>query len=329
MSKKFTNITLIFVCGILIGITALVITSYVKPDQDPYRYENVKSELPYAVVCPTIPSSVQYAGQEVDLTRYDRRERMDRELNAFTYMHSTTTLLIKRANRFFPVIEPILRENGIPDDFKYLMVIESNINTFARSSAGAVGLWQFMPATGRENGLEVGSTVDERFHVVKSTVAACRYFREAYALYGDWVTVAASYNAGKGRISGQLTQQYADNAMDLWLVEETSRYMFRIFAAKLVMENPQQYGFMLRKEQLYPSFTYQEVSVNTSISDLAAFAKENGITYAELRDANPWLRNSSLENKNGKTYILSIPTQSSMYYKPKQTVPHNRNWVVN
>lgn len=329
MKKKITNIAFIFLCGAFVGITPLVISSHIKPDQDPYRYESVKSELPYAVVSPIVPSTVQFGGQQVDLTRYDRRERMDRELNAFTYMHSSTTLLVKRANRFFPIIEPILRANGIPDDFKYLMVIESSLNTLARSSAGAVGLWQFMQSTGRENGLEVNNNIDERYHVVKSTIAACRYLREAYDLYGDWVTVAASYNAGKGRISGELRKQLVDNAMDLWLVEETSRYMFRIFAAKLVLENPQQYGFMLRKEQLYPPMIYKEVSINTSIEDLAEFAKNNGVTYAQLKDANPWLRSTSLENKGGRDYILLIPQQDGMYYDPEETVPHNRNWVIN
>ncbi|NDV59172.1 lytic transglycosylase domain-containing protein [Bacteroides sp. 519] len=325
MKKKLTNITFILLCGAFIGITPLVVSSYMKPKQQ----EPEKSELPYAVVSPVIPASVNFAGQEVDLTRYDRRERMDRELNAFTYMHSTTTLLIKRANRFFPVIEPLLRANGIPDDFKYLMVIESNLNTLARSGAGAAGLWQFMQATGRENGLEVNTNVDERYHIVKSTNAACRYLKEAYALYGDWVTVAASYNAGKGRISGELRNQLAENAMDLWLVEETSRYMFRIFAAKQVLEHPQQYGFMLRREQLYPPIPYEEVTVNVPIGDLAAFAKSKGITYAQLKDANPWLRTNSLENRSGRSYTLLIPQQSGMYYNPEETVPHNRDWVVN
>ncbi len=325
MKRNIITIASAFIGAAAAGIFFFIASSNIQPGQ----YEPVRSEIPYAVVSPTVPEAVQFAGQRVDLTRYDHRERMDRELNAFTYMHSTTTLLIKRANRFFPVIEPILQANGIPDDFKYLMVIESNINTLARSSAGAAGLWQFMQATGRENGLEVNANIDERYNIIKATRAACKYLKEAYAQYGDWVTVAASYNAGKGRISGEMRKQLAENAMDLWLVEETSRYMFRIFACKMVFQNPQQYGFMLKREQLYPPIPYDEVTVTTGIPSLAEFAKQKGITYAQLKDANPWLRETSLENKSGRTYLLHIPQRSGLYYDPKKTIPHERNWVIN
>lgn len=287
-----------------------------------------KSQVPYCVSPPAIPDEAVFAGQKTDLERYDLRERMDRELMAFTYMHSTTMLLIKRANRFFPVIEPILKENNIPDDFKYLMVIESNLNTLARSSAGAAGLWQFMQATGRERGLEVNTNIDERYHVEKATQAACKYLNESYGRYGDWLTVAAAYNAGNGRIGGELQKQLATKAIDLWLVEETSRYMFRVMAAKMVLEHPQEYGFLLKKEQLYPPLAYKEVKVTTAIADLAQFAKTNGVTYAQLKDANPWLRGTSLENKSGRTYILKILDKEGMNYNPKKTVPHNKRWVI-
>jgi hypothetical protein len=247
---------------------------------------------------------------------------------AFTYMHSTTMLLIKRANRYFPIIEPILKANGIPDDFKYLMVIESNLNNIARSPAGAAGLWQFMPATGREFGLEVNENVDERYHIEKATVAACKYFKQAYAKYGDWMAVSAAYNAGQGRISSQLDQQLASHAMDLWLVEETSRYMFRLLAVKEIFKNPQRYGFLLKKEHLYPPIPYKEITVTTPIANLSDFAKQQGITYAQLRDANPWLREQTLKNRTGKTYVLQIPTQEGMYYDPKKTVAYNKHWVI-
>ena len=272
---------------------------------------SAKSEVPYCVTPPTVPAQVTFDGETIDLRRYDRRERMDREMMAFTYMHSTTMLLIKRANRYFPIIEPILKANGIPDDFKYLMVIESNLNNIARSPAGAAGLWQFMPATGREFGLEVNDNVDERYHIEKATVA-----------------VSAAYNAGQGRISSQLEKQLANHAMDLWLVEETSRYMFRLLAAKEIFNNPQRYGFLLKREHLYPPIPYKEVTVNTSIDDLNDYAKSQGITYAQLRDANPWLRDTSLKNKTGKTYILYIPTQEGMYYNPQKTVAYNKQWVI-
>lgn len=286
-------------------------------------------EVPYTVTPPNVPSQVTFAGETVDLRRYDRRERMDREQTAFTYMHSTTMLMIKRANRYFPIIEPILKANGIPDDFKYLMVIESNLNPLARSPAGAAGLWQFMESTGREYGLEVNKNIDERYHVIKATEAACRYLKKAYAKYGDWLTVAASYNAGQGRISTELEKQLADNAMDLWLNDETSRYMYRILAAKELFASPRKYGFLIKKEQLYPPIPYREVQVDSTVDDLAAFARSYGITYAQLKDANPWLRDRFLENKSGRTYKLHIPQKEGMYYDPARTVPYNKNWVIN
>ena len=298
-------------------------SSTLNPERD-----SVKSEVPYCVTSPSVPDKITFAGQAIDLLRYDHRERMDRELMSFTYMHSTTMLLIKRANRYFPIIEPILKANGIPDDFKYLMVIESNLNNIARSPAGAAGLWQFMPATGREFGLEVNENVDERYHIEKATVAACKYFKQAYAKYGDWMAVSAAYNAGQGRISSQLDQQLASHAMDLWLVEETSRYMFRLLAVKEIFKNPQRYGFLLKKEHLYPPISYKEITVTTPIANLSDFAKQQGITYAQLRDANPWLREQTLKNRTGKTYVLQIPTQEGMYYDPKKTVAYNKHWVI-
>ena len=185
-----------------------------------------------------------------------------------------------------------------------------------------------MPATGREYGLEVNNNIDERYHIEKETAAACKYLKEAYQKYNNWLCVAASYNAGQGRISTQMQKQMVDQAVDLWLVEETSRYMFRLLAAKAVISNPQQYGFLLKREHLYPPIPYTEVTVNTGIDNLAQFAKDKGITYAQLKDANPWLRDFSLMNKSGRTYVLKIPTQAGMHYNPKKTVAYNKNWVI-
>lgn len=282
---------------------------------------SAKSEVPYCVTPPTVPTQVTFDGETIDLRRYDRRERMDREMMAFTYMHSTTMLLVKRANRYFPIIEPILKANGIPDDFKYLMVIESNLNNIARSPAGAAGLWQFMPATGREFGLEVNDNVDERYHIEKATVAACKYFKQAYAKYGDWMAVSAAYNAGQGRISSQLEKQLASHAMDLWLVEETSRYMFRLLAAKEIFNNPQRYGFLLKREHLYPPIPYKEVTVNTSIDDLNDYAKSQGITYAQLRDANPWLRDTSLKTRPERHTFSIFPHKRECITTRKRPLP--------
>lgn len=290
--------------------------------------DSVKSQVPYCVTSLTVPEKMDFAGQRVDLKRYDHRERMDRELMSFTYMHSSSMLIVKRANRYFPIIEPILKANGIPDDFKYLAVIESNLNPLAKSPAGAAGLWQFMPGTGKEFGLEVNNFVDERYHIEKETKAACKYLKEAYHKYGNWICVAAAYNAGQGRISTQLQKQLVNQATDLWLVEETSRYMFRLLAAKAVISNPQHYGFLLKREHLYPTIPYTEATVTANISNLAQYAKDKGITYAQLKDANPWLRDTSLMNKSGRTYVLKIPTQEGMHYNPKKTMPHHKNWVI-
>ena len=275
-----------------------------------------------------VPSSVSFCGKNIDLTRYDRYERMDRELLAFTYMHSTSIQMIKKANRYFPIVEPILKANGIPDDFKYLMVIESNLNPTARSSAGAAGLWQFMQTTGREYGLEVNKNIDERYHVEKSTEAACKYLKDAYAKYQDWIAVAASYNAGQARISTQFEKQQVDDMLDLFLVEETARYVYRIIAAKIMFSNPSAFGFRLRTKDLYMPIPYKEVSVNTGILNLAEWAKKQGITYALLKNMNPWLRDNFLQNVSKRTYTIKIPTAEGMKHDPKKVKAHDKRWVV-
>ena len=275
-----------------------------------------------------VPSSVTFCGKSIDLTRYDRYERMDRELLAFTYMHSTSIQMIKKANRYFPIVEPILKANGIPDDFKYLMVIESNLNPNARSGAGAAGLWQFMQTTGREYGLEVNKNIDERYHVEKATEAACKYLKDAYNKYQDWIAVAASYNAGQARISSQFEKQQVDDMLDLFLVEETARYVYRIIAAKIMFSNPSAFGFRLRTKDLYMPISYKEVSVNTGISNLAEWAKKQGITYALLKNMNPWLRDNFLQNVSKRTYTLKIPTAEGMKHDPKKVKAHDKRWVV-
>ena len=325
MKKNSIHILLVTSVALCAGVALPFLLGHSAIDTE---QQSVKSEVPYCVTSPVVPDKISFAGQDVDLTRYDLRERMDREQLAFTYMHSTTMLTIKRANRFFPLIEPILKENGLPDDLKYLAVIESNLNPLARSSAGAAGMWQFMQTTGREYGLEVNTNVDERYHVEKATRAACKYLKDAYQKYGDWLSVAASYNGGQGRISTELKRQLADQATDLWLVEETSRYMFRLLAAKAIISAPQRYGFLLKREQLYPPIPCTETSVDTAIDDLAQYARSRGITYAQLKDANPWLRDTSLQNKSRRTYVLKIPTQAGMHYDPRKTVPYNKNWVI-
>ena len=288
-----------------------------------------QSKVAALAVVPEVPSEVHFAGEVIKLNRADLRERMDREITAFTYSHQLTLLMIKRANRYFPIVEPILKECGVPDDLKYLMVIESNLNPLAKSSVGAAGMWQFMQETGRKYGLEVNTNIDERYNIEKATRAACAYLKESYDLYGDWMTVAASYNAGQNGITRRLEKQSVDNAMDLWLVEETSRYMFRILTAKQVIESPKAYGFMIKRSQLYPYIAPKTIVTTTQqIDDLTAFAREHGVTVAQLKEENPWLREYTMNNKSGRTYHLRIPDVEALHYDPTKIKPHNPNWVI-
>lgn len=260
---------------------------------------------------PSVPKMIVFAGDTIRFDRQDIYERMDRELISFTYMHTNSTLMLKRSKRIFAKVVPILRANGVPEDLKYLMAIESNFDPKALSSAGAAGLWQFTKSTAKEYGLEVSSEVDERYHIEKETVAACKYLLKAYDKYGDWMTVAASYNGGQNGISKRIENQRQRKAMDLWLVEETSRYMFRILAAKMFFEDPTSFGFYVREKDKYPvePKPKETVSVSGTIENLVDFAEEHGIRYATLKGANLWLRDSKLTNKAGKTYEIVIPRE--------------------
>lgn len=278
-----------------------------------------------------VPDQVRFANENVDLTRYDLHERYDREINGFTYLHSTTLLLIKRANRIFPIIEPILKANGIPEDFKYLAAIESSLDPRAISGAKAAGLWQFMPATGKQYGLEISNEVDERYNIEKATVAACQYLKDAYNKYGNWASVAISYNAGMGRVSGELDKQQVEDGVDLWLVPESYRYYFRMLALKNIFDNPYKYGFVLKADQLYKPIDFNQVTVYESIPDLAQFATQYGTTYAQLKDFNSWLRDRKLtiSPKSASSYTILIPKQESLYYKKGERFKvYDKNWVT-
>ncbi len=257
---------------------------------------------------PAVPKYVVFAGDTVRFDRHDLYERMDRELIAFTYMHSNSVLMLRRSKRIFSLVVPILKRNGVPEDLKYLMAIESNLDPKAVSTAGAAGLWQFMKGTAQEFGLEVNGEVDERFHIEKETEAACRFLKRAYAKYGDWLTVAASYNAGQGGISRRIEDQKQASALDLWLPEETSRYMFRILAAKRFFMSPASFGFESAAKDRYPEIPVRErVRVTGPVESWPDFAIEHGISYFQLRQANLWIRDVKLTNKKGGIYEVIIP----------------------
>lgn len=254
----------------------------------------------------TLPDSADFAGERVPLTISDVRERYERELIVNANLDATTLLTLKRAGRAFPIIEPILKKNGVPDDFKYLAVIESGLVNVV-SPAGARGVWQFMPETAKEKGMEVNDNVDERYHLQKSTEAACKYLIDAKNRFGNWTLAAASYNGGMNGVNKQIEIQKVTNYYDLLLTEETSRYVFRILALKEIMRNPDKYGYNLLPAEIYQNLPTKIVAVDSTINDLAAFAQLQGINYKILKIHNPWLRATKLNNPGGKRYEIEIP----------------------
>lgn len=279
------------------------------------------------VYSPEVPASVTVCGEKISLDPVDRYERFDRELASIVYTHGTTMLIIKRANKYFPEMSRILRENGVPQDLLYLACVESSLNPRAYSPAKAAGFWQFMATTAKEYGLEVNDEVDERYNIEKATAAAARYLKKAYAKYGNWPSVMAAYNGGMTRITNELDRQNADNSLDLYLVEETTRYPYRIMAMKTVMENAPRYGFHLRDDQLYQPRRYKTVEVSGPVADWAAWARKQGINYSILREENPWIRSKSLTNKTGKTYKVRIPLAESLSRSTAGTKTFNPAWT--
>lgn len=280
---------------VLISGTLIHSVSYKKP--------NEKTEIGGRYY----PSTMDFCGEITPLHLADVKERFDRELIINSNLDASTLIIIKRANREFPIIEPILKKYGVPDDFKYLAVAESAL-TNATSSAGAKGFWQFMPATAKEYGMEVNDEVDERYHLIKSTEAACQYLLNAKNKMGSWTLAAASYNGGLTGVNRQIASQGETNYYDLLLTDETYRYVFRILALKEIMQNPVMYGFTFRKDELYDVIPTKKIEIDSSITDLAAFAKEQGINYKILKIHNPWLRDKKLTNTSGKKYVIEIPT---------------------
>ncbi len=277
---------------------------------------------------PDIPMSINFAGETVSFDRLDMAERLDRELTSIIYGQTTTELCFKRANRYFPALAKILKEQGVPLDFLYLAVTESSMDYSAYSSAKAAGMWQLLAGTGRDFGLEVSDEVDERYDPEKSTVAACKYLKSAYKKYGHWPTVAASYNAGMQKISNELSKQRVDNSFDLYLVQETSRYVFRVMAYKLLMESPKRYGYRFSRKNLWQPVDYTTVDVTGSVASWIDWAKDKGLTYAQLREANPWIRSTKLTNTSGKTYKVRIPKQSELYRSKRTFSVYNKDWVI-
>ncbi len=293
---------------IIVVIFNLFSYSNTRFNQDLEYQKNVENN--YAVYAFPIPEKLDFAGEKVPLENFDVRESLDKEILKVAYWHSEMFLYLKRANRVFPVVEPILKKNGIPDDFKYLMVAESGLVNVV-SPAKAEGYWQFMNKTAKAYGLEVNREVDERYHLKKSTEAACKYLKKRYKKFGSWSMAAASYNAGDGGVNKYLNYQKVKSYYDLAMFTETGRYIYRTLAFKLIMQNPQRYGFNYREKDLYPQIPVFEIKVDSAITDMVAFSKKQGINYKLLKIFNPWLRAHQLTNKTKKTYIIEIPEKGA------------------
>jgi len=283
-------------------------TSNKKEAEQVYVNEKNTSET-YQIKALKIPQNLEFAGERVPIEKEDIKERIDRELLVNTYWQSNGLLLFKRTHKYFPIIEPILEKNGIPNDFKYLAVIESGLQNVT-SPAGAKGFWQIMKGTGRENGLEINENVDERYHLEKATQVACDYLKNAKERFGSWTMAAAAYNAGIRGIAKKIEAQKVTDYYDLLVGDETKRYVPRMVALKEILTNPKKYGFLFDQEDLYQLTPTRIIEVDTVITDIAIFSKNLGINYKVLKLHNPWLRENKLNNKTRRLYQLKIPTEN-------------------
>lgn len=292
--------------GIICLAAVLKLFNYAIDYENSDSIQSADTTKSFSVFSVEIPKNVDFSGEHVPLEIIDVYERLDRELLVNTYWQSQTFLFHKRAYKYFPIIEPILKKYGVPDDFKYLALVESGFTNIV-SPAGATGFWQLMEATATDKGLEINEEVDERYHIEKSTEAACKYILEAYKQLNSWTLVAASYNMGICGVQCQLDRQKSGNYYDLLLNEETSRYVFRALAVKLIITDPRKYGYYITAKDVYKPIVTYTISVDSGITDLATFAASQGVNYKVLKIFNPWLRQNYLTNKERKKYMITLP----------------------
>ena len=304
MIKKVTFIISLFS---IFFLTHFLISSTYTSNSDNIHQQGFNSK--YNVYSILKPDNLKFANENVPESTFDVWERIDKELLKNIYWQSNTLLYFKRANKYFPIIEEILAKNSIPNDFKYLALIESGFE-YKVSPSGAAGFWQIMKGTAREYGLEVNYAIDERYHLKKSTEAACKYLQKAYDKFGSWTLAAASYNMGINGVQRQVKKQNTNNYFNLYLNDETSRYVFRIIVIKEIMENPRKYGFVFRQNDLYSLTRVKQIRVDSTINNLYSFAKENDINYKILKRFNPWLRTSKLPDESRRVYYIDIPEKS-------------------
>ena len=308
------NIAIYIISIALVFLAIITFTFSSSTDEKPKQsyYENYKSN--YKIYNPPMPTDIDFAGEKAPLNIYYVNEKLQKEILKNTYWHSNSLLIFKRANRWLPIIEPILAKNNIPNDFKYLAIIESGLENVV-SPAGARGFWQFMPSTAKEYNLTVNKQVDERYNVEKATQAACDYLNDAHDIFGNWTLVAAAYNRGISGIKKQLTSQNVDSYYGLSLNSETGRYVYRILAIKAIFGQPSKYGYQLREIDLYPAMETYTVKVDSAITSWGNFAKQNNISYGMLKELNPWLRSSKLSNEKGIVYEIALPLENMSNYE--------------
>ena len=309
--KKLSIIAIILASVAIAGEAFIFATRKDKNEEEALHTRAIRAD--YRVYAPSIPDTLYFCGERVPLNLWYVREGLDRELVSNMYYQSSTLFNIKRATRVFPTIERILREEGVPQDMKYLCVIESSLQNVT-SPAGAGGYWQFMKATGQKYGLEISDEIDMRNDLEASTHAACRYLKSLKARFGGWTEAAAAYNCGENGLEKRLANQQQQSYYELHLNKETQRYVYRILALKLIMQHPQDYGYTVRRCDTYPELPYEEVTLSRQNVDLVQFAIDNGTTYKMLRTMNPWLQTDKLKNKTGKSYKVRIPTQKGTEY---------------
>lgn len=300
-NKKGWRLVLPAVVTLNILVLILILAS-AKPGNDE---RGVTEEIRYESV--PLPDKVSFAGEPMPLDRFYVKEALDRELLSNAYFHSQTIRYIKTAPRYFSIIEPILKEHGIPDDFKYLAVAESGLNPRAVSPARAVGFWQLMEGTGLDYGLEINREVDERYHIEKATHVACEYIKKAYEKFGSWTMVAAAYNRGMNGVSREMERQEETDYYDLLITTETARYVYRIVALKLILENPEKYNFYIDEDDIYPTIPTKEVEITGSVDNFAEYANDLGLSYKVFKDFNPWLRENKLTYSGRKRYWVKVP----------------------
>ena len=304
MIRKVTFVTSLFS---IVFLTHFFISSTYTSNSDTVHQQGFNSK--YNVYSVLKPDNLKFANENIPQSTFDVWERLDKELLKNIYWQSNTLLYFKRANKYFPIIEEILAKNNIPSDFKYLALIESGFE-YKVSPSGAAGFWQIMKGTAREYGLEVNYAIDERYHLIKSTEAACKYLQKAYDKFGSWTMAAASYNMGINGVQRQVKKQNTNNYFNLYLNDETSRYVFRIIVIKEIMENPRKYGFVFRQNDLYSYPSVKQIRVDSTINNLYSFAQENDINYKILKRFNPWLRTSKLPDESRRVYYIDIPEKS-------------------